>query len=260
MVKEADVLLGILDGQKIIKALNNDKKAQSWIINELDGILTLLGKEHQKKQPIHFVISKWDLLNSKYTVLEIHEMLMKIPNFKAFVKNVYINEGLVRLIPISSVGFNFINYEKSNGQMIIKEDGILEPYQVEYPIALALLDKFRVHYDSKLREYREKEIDIEREIEQSSFSWKNFWGGILKSVGSFFEDTEVFESLGRYWRVSGEMKVEDARNELQELSDRLRSELNQVEDEQSAIQYAINAFYEIQLKLDVDFPGSLIKN
>ena len=94
------------------------------------------------KTPLHFLITKWDLLSDNYSLSEIRDLLYKHPNFKAVIEHRKTVGTPTRLIPVSSVGNGFADLCK-NGTMKKNANVYPEPYQVEMPIACAVIDPVR---------------------------------------------------------------------------------------------------------------------
>jgi hypothetical protein len=252
LIEEADILLGLIDGQQILKSLRKEQNTH-FVVTELDAVLSHIGRQHTKEKPVHLIISKWDLLKShNFGLADVRDMLLSIPKFNEFADNIDKKKGLVRLIPVSSVGFDLIDYEKSNEGMIVKEEGKLEPFQVDYPIALAIMDKFRMRHAALLEE--EKEKLASQESIKPSF-WKKFWGGLQIFAGKALDFVSL-ENWGEYFRLSGEELKAQAEAECQAMKDILQTEILKVQDDASALDYAFDAFKEIQFALDKDFPES----
>lgn len=260
MVKDADILLGLIDGQKLIRMMENDqndRKIREYARTAFDNTIDLIANNHQYQKPVHLIISKWDLLQNKYTLADVNKFLLNNSRFKSFVEQIKRKEAWVRLIPVSSVGFNFIDYEQSTDVvMAAKPNGQLEPFQVEYPIALALMDKLRVEYEQRLKECRQQEIETDRQIEEGRFSWKNLWGKIVKKCGIVLAHTDTLESIGRRWRAQGERIIEETEQEWKNQRDNLLKNLDKVRDEGSAFDYILQVSDSIERKLDMDYPGS----
>jgi hypothetical protein len=96
-------------------------------------------------QSIHFIISKWDLIEDEYTLEEVKNHLLEIEQFRNIIMNRSNNngndKGVIRLIPVSSVGKGFAE-QQTDGSM--KKTGKLpKPYNIELPIACILPDKLQ---------------------------------------------------------------------------------------------------------------------
>jgi len=144
LVKNADVVLALIDGQKLL-SLMQDKELSSklvskFILQDMPNIMQLVDR-CTKNTPVHFIISKWDLLESSYSLQEIKNCLLStVTEFYNVVGNRK-NAGCpVRLIPISSLGKGFAILG-TNGQMEKISGKIPLPLNLEVPLAFALTDK-----------------------------------------------------------------------------------------------------------------------
>lgn len=144
LVKSADVILALMDGQKLLSLMQdkelNNRVVSKFILEDLPNIMQLVDR-CTRNTPVHFLISKWDLLESSYSLLEVRNRLLNTVNEFNNVVNNRKNAGCpVRLIPISSVGKGFAILG-TNGQMEKISGKIPQPLNLEVPLAFALTDK-----------------------------------------------------------------------------------------------------------------------
>jgi hypothetical protein len=146
LIKSADAVLALIDGQKLL-SLMEDKDLSSNVVSkfihkDLPNIMQLVEKPtYPKNTPVHFIISKWDLLENSYSLKEVRDCLLdKVREFKNVVNSRKQARCPVRLIPISSVGEGFAIL-KPNGQMEKIPGKIPVPLNLEVPLAFALTDK-----------------------------------------------------------------------------------------------------------------------
>lgn len=139
---DADNLLVLIDGLTVLKAINNEGGA--GLYSQLDFILPIV--ERLPGKPLHFVITKWDLVENHATEkassseqlcrarakFELHH------GFRSIIQQQTQQKIPTRLIPISAVGNKFAVLD--NDQMSINPNGSPEPVRVELPIALTLWD------------------------------------------------------------------------------------------------------------------------
>jgi len=88
------------------------------------------------------VITKWDLLDSKFSLAQIRSRLLEIDVFRQAVLN-RSEKYSTRLIPISSVGKGFAELQtQANGGIIMRKipGAKPSPFQVEIPLACVLPD------------------------------------------------------------------------------------------------------------------------
>jgi hypothetical protein len=149
-IENANVLLGLLDGEKIIDFMedNNSEKLHHFKSIDLPNMILQI-KRCKPTIPVHFVISKWDMVTSLggYRVAEIRDKLMTNAVFRNFLNNrEHINRSIVRLIPVSSIGLNKASYKRDieAGQIsTIRESHEIDPYNVTVPLSYVLGDSIR---------------------------------------------------------------------------------------------------------------------
>ncbi|MEM8719938.1 MAG: hypothetical protein AAGE84_11600 [Cyanobacteria bacterium P01_G01_bin.39] len=160
-LKNADSFLGLLDGQKIYDLMSGGEGREIFLYKDLPNMLPILNKCSQQN-PVHFVISKWDLLEKHYSIDMISERLLSITDFRNLVQNRIHAGSQVRLIPVSSIGSNFA-IPQSDGSMKKVSGNLPEPFQVEMPVACVLPAKFR-HELANLKNDKIEELSRKIEI------------------------------------------------------------------------------------------------
>ena len=71
-LKEADALLGLLDGRRLCALMRNEKVGILWAVNDLPNMLNVMQSAFK---PIHFVISKWDIVEGNFTLEQIRALV-----------------------------------------------------------------------------------------------------------------------------------------------------------------------------------------
>ena len=143
-VKEADVVLAILDGQKLLSFMDHDltnKVVLRWLYEDLPNLMQMVDNCN-KDTPVHFIISKWDLLEKSYSLGDVkNRLLNNVPEFYNVVNNRRKASCPIRLIPVSSLGKGFA---------VLQPDGKMKklsvnphPMNVEFPLAFALTDRLQ---------------------------------------------------------------------------------------------------------------------
>ncbi|NJN92556.1 MAG: hypothetical protein HC878_20825 [Leptolyngbyaceae cyanobacterium SL_5_14] len=150
-LEEADAVLVILDGQKLLAFMqshgshNEHKNVSRWLHQDLPNLMQMVD-ECNKHTPVHFIISKWDLLEGSYSLVNIKKHLLKaVPEFSNVVQNRRKVGCPVRLIPVSSLGKGFAALQP-DGQMK-KLSGNPHPMNVEVPLAFALTERLKNQTD-----------------------------------------------------------------------------------------------------------------
>ncbi|NEP76925.1 MAG: hypothetical protein F6K39_01300 [Okeania sp. SIO3B3] len=140
-VPNADAVFVMIDGLKLLKLMEREgvqnETINDFLGKDLTNMMQLINKRQRK--PVHFIISKWDLLEGNYNLSEITERLQETSReFKNIVSHRKAHCP-VRLIPVSSIGMDFATLQ-SDGLMKKNPGAIPEPFQLEIPIAYVLID------------------------------------------------------------------------------------------------------------------------
>ena len=245
MVKQADAILGLLDGQKIHAWISggNKSKVDSFLNEDLPNILKWM---QDCTVPIHFVISKWDLLyRDKISLDEVRDRLFTIPEFEQLVRSRNDIDSPIRLIPVSSVGFKFAKPEP-DGSMKKIPGANPEPFQTETPVACVLPDRV----EQLLNEIKKKgEIDEENKNKLSGII--NLLGGGISFIAWLADLLNEIDLEGPRMILRG-LKFALNRG----IEENKKTSLKRVKDEQTALKHAINIFYSIRKKLGERFPQS----
>ncbi len=219
-----------------------------------------------KSQPIYFVISKWDILESNFTLEQIRNKLLQIDEFRDLVKlrNKADSPSAVRLIPVSAVGKGFANLQP-DGRMA-KTGELPKPFQVEVPLACVLPDVI----ENKLAELMEKKqkelntpIEVKLDLNFLEQLFQLFGGGmkilqqLLPKKYQFAED--ILQKLIEIAEEPIQKKQEAAIRRTDELRRKQAASIKAVENEETALNHVINCFISINNKLDYTFPESNIK-
>ncbi|MGW3949429.1 hypothetical protein ACWEKM_00315 [Streptomyces sp. NPDC004752] len=140
-LRNADALLGLLDGRKVLDLMRGDTR---FLDEDMPHVFSLM---QNCQGPIHFVITKWDLLAGHYSLRQIKERLLEHPDFRSLADSrrrwdagrMPVPPGRVRLIPVSSVGLDFA-FLDSEGTMRKKANARPRPFNVEVVFATVLPD------------------------------------------------------------------------------------------------------------------------
>lgn len=134
ILKKADILLAMLDGEEVLKLMRGE--ASNFNEEFADYIIPVLTNS---TQPVHFIITKWDLLQKHYTLDAVRIRLMKeSPRFRDFI-HVQRTIAPLRLIPVSAVGPYFAQVQPDG--KVKKVNPRIEPYNVEMPLVSILFDQ-----------------------------------------------------------------------------------------------------------------------
>jgi len=135
--EESNAFLVLLDGVQILRALKGEAAAKDELYDDLEMILKPLQAGLGK--PLHFVVTKWDVLESKFRLDAVADLLKGLPVFKAIIELRERQGSGTRLIPVSAVGSNFAELQP-DGRMKKVENAKAEPFNVDLPISCLLFD------------------------------------------------------------------------------------------------------------------------
>ena len=147
-IKQADAVLALIDGQKMLSLMQHkdmilENNLETWLHTDLPTIMQLVDYYCKRDTPVHFIITKWDLLEKNYSLSQIKkELSAKVTEFRNLVVNRKNAGCTVTLIPVSSIGKNFANIQ-NDGKMEKIPGAIPQPEWVEVPLAFVLTHKLK---------------------------------------------------------------------------------------------------------------------
>lgn len=142
-LKAADALLVLLDGQQIMALLRGERSGARYLELEITTSLEIV---QQSRCPVHFLVTKWDLLDGHHSLEEVRDRLMKHRDFADLIESKRSGTAAaIRLFPVSAVGPCFAELQPS-GEM--KKVGSLhpEPENVELPLISVVPDTLQFVY------------------------------------------------------------------------------------------------------------------
>jgi hypothetical protein len=125
----------------------------------------MFGFMQSAKCPIHLVVTKWDLVrdfgepddaDDEFRLGRVIDALLQYEHIRALVY-VYSSRQIVRLIPVSAVGSDFVQLD-TDGKVVKRADGHMRPTNVEVPLCAVLPDLFR-QVESSLDESLKRQLD-----------------------------------------------------------------------------------------------------
>ena len=159
-IGSAQTLLGMIDGEFLVRLLRNEATGHNYFEFEMR---TMLGLLQEARCPIHLVISKWDLVHDfgepegaddQLRLAAAIAALRRFPHFESLLK--YGAGRLIRIIPVSAVGPVFARYDPV-GAVVKRPDGKVHPRNVEVPLCAVVPDLFR-QVERQLDDERRREI------------------------------------------------------------------------------------------------------
>lgn len=260
-IKEANTFLGLLDGQTLLSYMRGEKAGSKLISKDLPNILPHI-QRLDKDNPVHFVVNKWDLLEEHFSLEEIRDRLFEIKDFKALVQARLRAGSQVRLIPVSAVGKGFAELQ-FDGKMKKVQGKILQPFQVEMPLACVLPAAFRFELAklaAKREEIQNQKVDAKANT--------NFLDQIFIMLADGIE--ALYKLLPREYQVGDRLIqriITNLENSVQEDPEKAKRQaeeqrtknLKEVQSQETAFQHIIQSFLDLERELDNRFPASNLK-
>jgi len=166
-IKRAHSVLVLLDGKKIRNLLEGRPPPddEPTIFDDLDMMAGILQQSIGK--PLHFAITKSDILNPKlHSLSKIKKNLLRHNGFKNLVTHQ--NGRPVYLLPVSAVGSKFAEFDPVTQEMKKRPDGLIEPTYVDMSLTFTLVDYLK-KISAQLR--NEHSFD-ERDIVVRDWFWE----------------------------------------------------------------------------------------
>jgi hypothetical protein len=140
-IEASDAVLVLIDGQKILQRLQGreHRDPNERLGGDLNFLMPYLNTGVTR--PVHFVVSKSDLIEPHYDLKRVRDCLLEFPAFRDFVAW-RAKLGLpTRLIPVSAVGQGFAKLNEQ-GVMLKNQHKVPEPKDIEISMAATLSDMF----------------------------------------------------------------------------------------------------------------------
>jgi hypothetical protein len=147
-INHAHGLLGMLDGYRVLQFLRGEPAGQRYFRSSIQPLTGIMAGA---TCPIHFVLTKWDLIrgfgepidaDDNVRLSMVRNALMTTPQLRALVDTHSWGERIVRLIPVSAVGPDFAQMD-IDGRVLKRPNGEVHPTNVEIPLTAILPDLFR---------------------------------------------------------------------------------------------------------------------
>jgi hypothetical protein len=251
-IQDANILLGLLDGEKLIDFMadNDSEKLHRFMSHDLPTILYQM--RHAKPNvPVHFVISKWDMVSSfgGFTVADIRNRLLTnsmVRNFLSYREDV--NNSIVRLIPISAIGLNKASYQRdqqSGRVLTVRETDEIDPYNVTVPLSYVLGDSIR----SSVQALEAKKQSM-RGLQRFFFSVRSiFRNPLIEILPPGFE-----------WivKVSAFTAGVIDHQSTHRFSKFFSGEIGNINKQQDALKYMLDICAKTTLKFEDNHPGTIL--
>lgn len=138
-VTEADALVAVIDGLRVLQAFQGDRRGRAVLQTTLDAMVHCL---LSARAPVVFVITKWDLLDGLHPdentrLRMVRDVLMAVDGFRDLVAE-HSARRVVRLVPVTAVGHDFAVLD--GGLVRKKPHGRFQPANVEVALSAVVPD------------------------------------------------------------------------------------------------------------------------
>lgn len=238
--KHADALLILLDGYKIFHQLEGKLlSGMHSLWHDLDHLAVIIQNSVHHNKPVHFVLTKWDLLSSKYGLADVRKLLFSHESFASIVRQR--NHIPTRLIPTSAVGMDFAKLNKAGH--VEKVPGVpLNPFQVEMSMACLLYDIFREIDQDVEDAYRSPWVLIKK--------WLIKIGFLAADIGIKVSKPTILAPF-----ISYGLKVL-IKKSYQELKRRQEVKLATIQNQKDALESIFLSYHILIRELEHKFPES----
>jgi GTPase SAR1 family protein len=200
-IDEANALLVMIDGYRIRQLFENHQAARTYFLGTIRPMLEFA---QRATCPIHFVLTKWDLVCEAPALHSLTEgerqdrvvaALMQFDFLKALVY-VHSSEQVVRVIPVSSVGASFAEID-SNGFVVKRPHGTVAPTNVDVPLSVIVPDYFkqvRASLDTATRDA--VEVAVRSRLNLKPHEWLGVAASVLAQPAGLVVRTAFKSTLG----------------------------------------------------------------
>jgi len=256
LINKSDVVMLLLDGIKLRFWMEGKRKKGFDIESDLRFVLPMISQVCRQK-PVHFVISKWDVMEGVFTLEEVRNKLVnELTNFKNFIDTH--GNYPIRLIPISAIGCRFAKLDKKTGFMEKNEHPRISPMYIEMLMAAAMIDKASSVMTEIERSFNEKSI-LKRIIAKIVAAF----GRVLTRIGTIPVTESEFKKYGMSNSEIALFMVKRSGRFFQERASRILSEIEQgdkLKDENSkAIDLVCTKQAALLKELETSLPASVLK-
>jgi hypothetical protein len=137
--QEAHSILVLIDGQKILQSIEGLPIKGPSLNGDLSILIPLLVRCAHR--PVHFVVTKWDILKDCCSLAQVRDELLKNTEFDNFVRLRTSQRLPLHLVPVSAVGDEFATFDRAKMRMKKRRDGKAKPYNVDLSVGLTITDQ-----------------------------------------------------------------------------------------------------------------------
>ncbi|WP_327676315.1 hypothetical protein [Kitasatospora sp. NBC_00458] len=267
-VKEAVIgsrfLLILLDGERVLRLMNGNRE----MIGDYRPVLNFLNSN--QTGVVHFVLTKWDVLQAAgHTLEQVADRLHQEDEFRFFVegrRGLQGEGGVIRLIPVSAVGSGFAQYD-DKGRMVKTPGARPAPLNVELPFMAVLVDLFVGELKRAAEVRRRAGAPAPDKAESRLQALQRFGASLslLRNVvitGAAKTGNPMVRMFGEVLVAALAEYVDEQKGHygkrIEENAARLRREVEQATTDQQALVRIVKAFQARLEEFEDEHPGSRI--
>ena len=278
-LSQCQAIIVFLDGERICNFITgeNPEDRNKFAIHDLRNIINAVNPSVRgsKLRSLQFVITKWDYVQKTGRGLEeIKALLLSLGYFRDFTETLAVRRGkfdttpakddelqafpLIRLIPVSSVGFSFVERRDPELGMVIDDHAQPSPWNVVAPLACVLIDIIRAELLAAQR--KRTKLDLEKySSHQSKLDWlKNY---ALKAVLTYVPkkwtvNIHVLQMLRDILEEHAYSIQETEEARYRDFFEKKEKSLKAVIDNETAFAHAVNICQMMQQDLNREFPAN----
>ncbi|GAA3247619.1 hypothetical protein GCM10017691_57070 [Pseudonocardia petroleophila] len=210
-LRSANALLILLDGQAMLSLVEGSQRGRRYLDFEITSSLEIA---QQSRCPVHFVVTKWDLVEGRCTLDDIRDALLRDENVGDLVRSKAEDAPTtIRLIPVSAVGPGFAEL-LPDGQMR-KIGAPARPQRVELPLLAVVPDFLQFAY----AEIEDRDRRLARDADSAAGPGRS-WSPLVNRVAELSVPTLRGAIVKRYPAL-GQVLSEDVFHQALGYADRL---------------------------------------
>ncbi len=255
-IRDANILMALLDGQKIFASMNGDTSARHSFSMGLAHILPIL---NMNPNPVHFVVTKWDIFQNQKPEYRLEQVITELGNyhqFRSFVDRRVEDREVVRLIPVSSVGQKFARMQK--GKMEKIPFGEIEPFQVEMPLVCILPD----YFEGKIKRLNSTTVqllarlaDLKMRANTNGLLLPAVFGVLFLLIISNYALLTI-SGVGQLLNTAISNPLFSYLGYLRSMTPRSITGVNEIRNQKKALEHTTGEFVYLLEKLEREFPAS----
>jgi Double-GTPase 2 len=168
LIERMDAVLGFLDGDQLGRYLDGSLSESAFYAAAIDWLMPAL---NECGGPVHIVVTKWDLLQGRYSLQDVQRAMSRwlhpLADDRPIRGRGHVRRARrVRIIPVTSLGS--FAYLDSRGLVHKRKDAEPAPVNVLIPFAAVLPDLVIEAARVNAREWREQLLQRARENAEAS--------------------------------------------------------------------------------------------